>query len=178
MSTDTAFHFTQDDLSFNRRGKLSEAQAHTILSDSVRTAGVIVVALLSVTLMGLFSARGVSSAEIYVIGFAVLAIMGFAFWFYILRIQNRIRDRRVLPITGVADLLIGMHSTQLAINDQHFSVTDTEARSIQPGSSYTVYIIPGLKRIVALENHSQANPLPPPLEIIMPTAMDYDPLRG
>ncbi len=154
LAPDYAFRFTEADLKANRKGKLSDAQAALLRRDSLQMAAIVCGALLAVTVLAFLSSQGALTDELQCVGLAVFLLIVFAFYFYVIRTETAIRPREVQAITGQANVTYGRQGSKLLIiNDQMFTITLDQARAIQIGTAYTLYVVPGLKKIVALESY-------------------------
>lgn len=185
MSPERAFNFNDDDLKANRRGALTDRQAALIRNDAIRTAAIVCGCLIAVTILGLLSARNVAGAEVQFIGLIIVGCLIFAFWFYVMRTETALRARKVEAVTGEVDLVLSMGGQRLVIGERLFSLTFTESNVIQPGSAYTIYWLPALRKIVSLESYGaesvrKAKPAAPEanLPVMGPLEPEQEALRG
>jgi hypothetical protein len=153
LSPDAAFRFTEDDLEQNRKGRLSDVQAQHLRADMLRTGLMIGAAVVIVTGLGLFSARGVNIEDVQFIGLIAVPLLLYLLWYYVIRIENAIRERIVTAVTGEVNVIPMMGGYAIEIGDKYHRLTLTEARAFASGTSYTIYLIPRLNRIVAAESY-------------------------
>ncbi len=175
LSPDHVFGFNEQDIEENRRGKLSERQAGIIRSEGFRTALIIIGIIIGIVLLAVVSTQSVQGGEIQCVGGLMFMIVLYIFYHYIIRIDAAIRPRAVQALTGQPTLIVNPNGSIMTISGQIFRLSLTEARAFRPDTGYTLYIIPALRRIVAVETYSdearRTEPLPP-LEITMPSNDD------
>ncbi len=150
----TLFNFTAEDLSYNRRGLLSEAQRARQQRRLIRTQlGLIFfgVLLFSVGIIAMLN-DGVGFG-VAMMGLSALLI---AFWVITQGQRQRLQAlERVQRVTGPAKLRrsssmnAGDHphvSYYLVIKNHEFLISRVGFNHLEKGKTYTVYFIPGLKR--------------------------------
>jgi len=172
LSPDHVFGFNEQDIEENRRGKLSERQAGIIRSEGFRTALVICGIIIGIVLLAVVSTQSVQGGEIQCVGGLMFMIVLYVFYHYIIRIEAAVRPRTVQALTGQPTLIVNPNGSIMTISGQIFKLSLSEARAFRPDTAYTLYIVPALRRIVAVESYSgearHADPLPL-VEITMPT---------
>jgi hypothetical protein len=155
LAPDYAFHFTEADLQQNRKGKLSDAQAALLRRDGLQMALLVCGALVVVTVLAFISAQGAVPGELQCVGLAVVLLILFAFYFFVMRTETAARPRKVEAVTGQAAIIYGLRGSQnLVINNRRFTITLEQSRAVEGGAVYTLYVVPGLNKIVALEAYA------------------------
>jgi hypothetical protein len=171
-----AFHFSEQDLRENRLGKLSAAQANRLRTESRQLLFLVVGVLAGVGVLTLLSIRFSSTELFYLIScLSVPALLTFAFTLG--TTEAAIGPRAVSKRTGqihlsrpgmgifdpplqAEDIARLAHSPglrlsragqfMLIIEDQVFRLGQEEHAALRP-SFYTVYYVPQLNKVVAVE---------------------------
>jgi hypothetical protein len=168
-----AFNFTEADLRENRQGRLSTAQVDRLRSSARQTLFIILGVLAALGLLTLLSVR-ISGGELFILISCLTVPALVAFSFTLGTTEAAISPRTVSKRTGQLHLSVlpigfdpplkqeqverlaqrsrfprqSMYS--MIIEDLEFRLTLEEHAALTPGV-YTVYYIPTLNKIVAME---------------------------
>lgn len=153
-----AFKFKSDDLSYNRQGQLSPAQAETLRAwggSLLRYAGLVIGAIVFAALLTLiFPVEGlrlVFSFAAFLGGLAIFILGGLWFTF----IQDA-RQPRIETLEGQAALQIRYEldeqpTYELQIAQKKFKLTDDQHNALQNGLTYRFYLAHRSRTILSIE---------------------------
>ena len=170
QSLEKQFHFTEDDLQLNREGRLSRTQMAYLRRRAYSFSAIVVAAIAILGLLSYFSAQPdppdfafmwaliipvvivvagtIGATELAILPGVVSKLNGTVYLAYgmaayePIREDNRRGRRFMLGRTGAYTLLI---------QDQEFRISRDQWNLIRPGAIGTVYWIPTIRKIVALE---------------------------
>ncbi len=168
---DYSFRFSEADLRDNQQGRLSEAQAALLRRDSLEIAGMICGALVIVVVLAILSAQP-SPSELTVLVLIGLIPFAFTLGWFVLRTELAIQPRTVQALTGEVQLTHSPYSYsgmyRLTIGMTMLPLNRDQMYALRPGA-YTVYYVPGLRKIVSAVAYShilseRPEALPPSFE--------------
>jgi hypothetical protein len=182
----TLFGFNDADVRVNRIGKLSDNQTARLRAESTNFLYIILAALAVIGILAMFSFRA-TAGELFTLGTCIVVPGLLAFTYTLGRTNAALKPRVVSKVIGQVHLstppvgfqpplraeqaaLIpqrmgfgGPAMYMLVVGDQVFALSHDQHAALRP-ALYTVYYVPTLRKIVALEEmadlNSSARPVP------------------
>lgn len=190
---EVAFNFSPDDLRQNRSGRLSPPQAAALRKNSRRLAFIVLGVIGGLALLTLISTP-VTANDLSILFLCLVIPAGVTFATTIGATEAALVPGVVSQRSGIAHLAYGiseydppfelgqriprrfvmgrMGAYSLVLGDSEFILTRDQWQAIRPGASITIYFLPTLHKIVALEVHDTDIELPetPPITMLDITA--------